>query len=54
MVSKVKSYHVHKTHKFSIKVPRNTLYTIELDKLNSNTFYLKSIKKEISSVNCAF
>ena len=54
IISKVKSRYWKTTHKFGIRLPTTVTGAIELDRLNGNNFWRKSIELEIGKSRIAF
>ena len=43
-----------RTHKYGIEIPRDVAHAKELDYINSNTFWMDALKKEMYNVGVAF
>ena len=54
IVSAVKARFMKQTHKYGIEIPRDVAHAKELDHINSNTFWMDALKKEMYNVGVAF
>ena len=54
IISKVKSRYWKTTHKFGIRLPKTVAGAFELDRLNGNDFWRKSIELEMGKARIAF
>ena len=54
ILSAVKAQFMKQTHKYGIEIPRDVAHAKELDHINSNTFWMDALKKEMYNVGVAF
>jgi hypothetical protein len=54
IIKAVEKGYQKRTHKFGIQLPRNVKEAKELDKINGNTLWADSLKKEMDAVRVAF
>ena len=54
IISKLKTKYWERTHKYGIRIPRDTIEAKRLDNENGNTLWMDAIRLELKNVRIAF